>query len=273
MKNIICKECGKTFRNIRLRTFCSKKCAIQNHWKEKRALSENIKITCINCNKDFFIKDYLYKNRVKHLNNPKFCGNNCYIDYIQKNKKIKTSQAKPRFVRLCNVCGIEFSSVSTLTCSSCRGKQARSKRETTFKYNDTERELIKKLKGIMDRCYYEKNNSYKNYGAKGIVVCDEWKSNSKSFINWSLNNGYKKGLHIDRIDNKKGYSPDNCQYVTQKENNRKKDTKKYIYKDRLLSLGEIAEIKGISYKRLWTLVKDREKNLHVKASVTVSSLF
>lgn len=54
----------------------------------------------------------------------------------------------------------------------------------------------------------------------GITVCEEWRNDFKTFYNWSIDNGFEPHLHIDRIDSKKGYSPDNCRYVTQTENNR-----------------------------------------------------
>lgn len=63
-----------------------------------------------------------------------------------------------------------------------------------------------------------------NYGGRGIKVCDEWrgKGSSKKFIEWSMINGYMKGLEIDRIDNDGDYSPQNCRYVTRKDNQRNK---------------------------------------------------
>jgi len=67
------------------------------------------------------------------------------------------------------------------------------------------------------RCYTKSNTGYPRYGAKGITVCEEWINNPEAFINWALENGFKKGLSIDRIDGTKGYSPDNCRYVTMAE--------------------------------------------------------
>ena len=77
-------------------------------------------------------------------------------------------------------------------------------------------------RGIKQRCYYDKHVNYKNYGGRGIDVCSEWKDSFEVFYNWSIDNGYKKGLEIDRIDNYKGYSPVNCRYVTKEENNNNK---------------------------------------------------
>lgn len=72
--------------------------------------------------------------------------------------------------------------------------------------------------GIVKRCENPKCQNYKWYGAKGITVCDEWRLKPESFCTWALANGYKKGLHIDRIDNKGNYEPSNCRFVTAWEN-------------------------------------------------------
>ena len=76
--------------------------------------------------------------------------------------------------------------------------------------------------GMKNRCYDANATSYKNYGGRGITICDEWLSDFWSFYNWALENGYRDGLTIDRIDNDKGYSPNNCRWATKAEQNRNK---------------------------------------------------
>lgn len=78
---------------------------------------------------------------------------------------------------------------------------------------------------MKNRCTNKNYTSYHNYGGRGITVCDEWMKSFHNFKNWSLKNGYSDDLQLDRRDNEKGYSPDNCRYVTVKQNgNNKRNT-------------------------------------------------
>lgn len=70
---------------------------------------------------------------------------------------------------------------------------------------------------MKQRCYYSKHKDYHNYGGRGIVVCDEWKNDFKSFYDWSVTHGYLDNLSIDRIDVNGNYEPKNCRWATSQE--------------------------------------------------------
>ena len=71
---------------------------------------------------------------------------------------------------------------------------------------------------IVTRCENPNAKSYRWYGARGITMDDTWRSDPKSFCDWVIAHGYKAGLEIDRIDVDGNYTPNNCQFVTHKEN-------------------------------------------------------
>lgn len=75
------------------------------------------------------------------------------------------------------------------------------------------------------RCLRNSHPKYKNYGARGITICAEW-MDVKKFAEWSINNGWKEGLTLDRINNDGNYEPSNCRWVSVSENSRKKSTTK-----------------------------------------------
>ncbi len=126
--------------------------------------------------------------------------------------------------------------------------------------------LFKVLRCMHDRCENEHHPAYKDYGGRGISVCDEWSmSNVSEFISWAKNNGWRKGLEIDRIDNDKGYYPSNCRFVTRQENSRNRRSNKYVVVDgeeMLLceaienySVVPIKEFERRYYHRKWPLEK------------------
>lgn len=99
--------------------------------------------------------------------------------------------------------------------------------ETITKHGGYGERLYKIWSQMKERCNNPHNKHYSYYGGKGVAVCEEW-TEYAPFRDWSIKNGYSGGLSIDRIDPNKGYSPDNCRWITISENSRKASKKHII---------------------------------------------
>lgn len=93
--------------------------------------------------------------------------------------------------------------------------------------------LFKRWINMKTRCYNPKAINYKNYGGRGIRICNEWLHDFKKFYDWSMANGFKENLSIDRINNDGNYEPGNCRWATAKEqvhNRRSRNARKRLPK-------------------------------------------
>ena len=105
--------------------------------------------------------------------------------------------------------------------------------------------------GIKTRCYNTKAIEYKNYGSRGIIMCEEWKNDFKSFYQWAIKNGYEDNLSIDRIDVNGNYEPSNCRWATQEvQANNKRNNRKIEYNGETHNICEWAKIINVKYNTL-----------------------
>lgn len=110
-------------------------------------------------------------------------------------------------------------------------------------------------KAMKQRCYNKNFYQYYDYGGRGIKVCDKWLYNFQAFFN---DMGYKPSLKhsLDRIDNNKDYSPDNCKWSTKVEQmNNTRDNIIITYKGKTQSLKMWSEETKINYNTLYTRIK------------------
>lgn len=120
-----------------------------------------------------------------------------------------------------------------------------------FKHRRTGTALYKVFTGMVQRCHNPKSYRYDLYGGRGISVCDEWRNDNRLFFKWCEDNGWEKGLDIDRIDNYGNYSPDNCRIVTHKANARNKRNTIFIeYDGKRKSLADWADELSMKYTTL-----------------------
>jgi len=111
---------------------------------------------------------------------------------------------------------------------SCGCLQKDIARKMTTKHNLTGHPLNNMRQNIKARCLNKNNSNYKYYGGRGIAICNEWENNAKAFYDWAINNGYKKGLQIDRINNDGNYCPENCRFVNTKIQSRNKSSNRIL---------------------------------------------
>lgn len=126
----------------------------------------------------------------------------------------------------------------------CLLEEFRNKNNRIFK-----NPLYRMLKGMISRCYNEKDKRYKNYGGRNITICEDWLDDPYNFINWALKNGYKDKFSIERKDVNGNYCPENCCFIPIREQARNKTSNRRIeYNGEVRSLVEWCEMFDLSYK-------------------------
>jgi len=117
--------------------------------------------------------------------------------------------------------------------------------------------LYFRWKGMRARCSDNINSpDFKYYTGRGIYICDEWKEDFLTFYNWSLANGYEKGLSLDRIDNDGPYSPENCRWVDCfVQGNNRRDNVWITYNGECHTIVQWSNILNIPEKVLQTRLK------------------
>ena len=112
---------------------------------------------------------------------------------------------------------IGYSLTSGLT-KSCGCYQKERVVETFTKHGLAGTKLHEVWHNIKKRCNNPELKDYKNYGERGITICDEWKNDFVAFYEFAIKNGWKESLRIDRIDNNGNYEPSNCRFITHRKN-------------------------------------------------------
>lgn len=126
--------------------------------------------------------------------------------------------------------------------------------EKNITHGMTNTKLYKTYRSMLDRCYNSKIKNYKDYGGRGIKVCDEWVQSFENFQKWAMNNGYSESKDrlsqsLDRIDVNGDYEPSNCRWANPKtQTMNKRNTYKAYYNGEEWTLSTICEMCGITDK-------------------------
>lgn len=155
---------------------------------------------------------------------------------------------------------VEKGNLRALKIKSC-GCFKKEKDSFPKKHGKSYTKLYRIYKALINRCYRQKDINYKNYGGRGISVCQEWLNDFMSFYNWAVLNGYQENLSIDRINVNGNYEPNNCRWtdkITQANNTRRNH---YIeYNKQVKTLSQWAKELNVStglikgrLKKGWTI--------------------
>ena len=132
--------------------------------------------------------------------------------------------------------------------SSCGCKPNENRKGINRTHGMSKTRLYHEWASMRKRCRNPNDRFAKSYYLKGITVCNEWNS-FEAFRDWSLSNGYDDSLTIDRIDNSKGYCPENCRWIPNSEQSSNRTNNRFIeYNGQMWCLRTLSEHLGFPYK-------------------------
>lgn len=131
-------------------------------------------------------------------------------------------------------------------------------REIITKHGQSRSRIYKTYNAMKDRCTNPNSQFYKDYGARGIRICDEWLGDDgfKNFYDWAMTNGYTDDLTIDRVDVNGNYEPNNCRWTDMKTQNNNLRTNRKITIDGIThTVSEWSEIVGIKRETIFSRLR------------------
>ena len=180
-------------------------------------------------------------------------------------KKADKKNNKMRWLCKCDcgkeliVDGTKLRNGHTKSCG-CLQKDTIRQMRKTHGYSRTP--LYVRWTGIKQRCLNENHTSYDRYGGRGITICEEWLDYAV-FKEWAERNSFEPELELDRIDNNKGYEPDNCRWVSKKVNSQNRDSAVMLGRDKLTTtIKKLSKENNLSYTCLMSrYYRHKEKGL------------
>ena len=130
-------------------------------------------------------------------------------------------------------------------------------RKNSYKHGMSHSRIYGIWDSMVCRCSTKTSGSYKNYGGRGISVCEDWKNSFSNFYNWAVENGYKDNLTIDRIDVNGNYCPSNCRWISMKKQQNNKTNNRIIsFNGEQHTMTEWGEITGIKEYNIYNRLQD-----------------
>lgn len=232
-----------------------------------------ITISCLECGLNFQIKP-------SRINTARYCSKKCYgvakkNDIIEGSKfnrltiikevepEIQYSKGKETKLRkvqcLCD-CGnittprlVMVRNGEAKSCGCLTREQAKVNTDQTT-HGLSKHPLYIVWSGMIQRCHNENNGAYKDYGARGIIVCDKW-HNFKNFYD-DMNLGYSMGLEIERVNNNGIYEKSNCKWETPKiQSGNRRNSVIVIFNGEKMCLSFACEKAGVKLYRIARLMK------------------
>ena len=179
-----------------------------------------------------------------------------YYDY--------TSYRKHRWLCKCdcgNTCIVQSAHLRSGAIYSCGCEKIKKIRKANTKHGLVHTRLYTTFHSMKARCLNKNNKNYSRYGGRGIKICDEWLADFMNFYTWAINNGYKEGLTIDRINNDGNYEPNNCRWVGADVQMRNYSRNKFItINNETHCIADWADILGINVHTIYSRYQ-RGKNI------------
>lgn len=149
-----------------------------------------------------------------------------------------------------NVIGGSLRSGNTQSCGCLQKEKAAASGRESRKHGMIYSGLYKSWAHMKARCLHKSNKSHKDYGGRGIKVCDEWME-FVPFMEWAMANGYQNGLTIERVDNDGNYEPSNCIWATPIiQANNKRNNRRLTLNGKTMTVSQWASALGINASTL-----------------------
>ncbi|MCK5607801.1 hypothetical protein KAR91_38315 [Candidatus Pacearchaeota archaeon] len=180
--------------------------------------------------------------RVKGISGKRF-GRLIVVKFVDTKKK------QSRWLCKCD-CGntktVEKGHLSSGNTKSCGCLMTENQKLGHITHGESHTRLYNIWEGMKRRCSDNKTDYWKNYGGRGISVCESWKNSYAAFSKWAKKNGYNDSLDIDRKDNDGNYEPSNCRFLTHAENSRNSRLAKLNW-DTVNQIRELAKTTALTH--------------------------